>query len=333
MVAVVHDGDRVIGGAPFLLHTWTWQCRLGYTRVAAFPIRRAVLCGSDWIGAMDPGAQEALMRAIVDADVHYQLIHIDSLSVDSALWRFLRESPVVRRAFWVYTPGGITPHRLIDLPGSFDAYLSKFSGRTRHTLRRYVRRLDGAAAHGIRLRRITSKEELPQFLEQARIVSERSWQGRCLGHVVRQEETLGKLGACADRGWLRSYVLEDGDTPIAFVIGMQGDGVYYYDVPAYDPAWADYRVGIVLLYRIIEDLCADGAVRAFDFGRGDSEYKRLFSTRSYDEQDVYLVRKSASTAVPLFMHRACASLGAVVRRGLDRIALREVVRRRLRAGA
>jgi CelD/BcsL family acetyltransferase involved in cellulose biosynthesis len=333
MVVTVHHQGALIGAAPFVIEPWTWRCRLGYTTIAAFPIRRAVLCGGDWMGTMDPGAAEALLRAIVSADLPYQMIHIESLSTESALWGVLQESPVIRRAFWVHAPSGATPHRLVDLPGSFDAYLSKFSGRTRRTLRYKVRRLEAAAERGGCLRRITTREDLPRFVEQARIVLEKSWQGRRLGYRVRPEEDLPKLAAYADLGLLRCYLLADGDRPIAFVIGTQGDGVYHYDVPAYDPAWAAYHPGTVLLYRIVEDLCADGQAKTLDFGQGENEYKRLFSTRSYDALDVHLVRKSVSTALPLLTHRACAFLGAAVRRGLDRLSLRETVRRNLRGRA
>ncbi|AUX34548.1 MULTISPECIES: GNAT family N-acetyltransferase [Sorangium] len=332
MVAALFDPDEgtLVGAAPFLLQEWTWRCRLGYLSVGAFPVRRAVLCGTDWLGPDDPVEQAALLQAILSAEVPYQMIFIEGLPVASDLLRLLRSSPQVRREFWVDTLAGVTPRRLVDLPGSFEAYLAKFSGRTRRTLRYKVKRLRGAMTHGLRLQRVTRKEELPRFLEQAGIVAARSWQGRCLGQSVDEQATRRKLEALAERGWLRGYLLSDGDAPVAFVVGLLDEGTYHYERVGYDPAWAPYQPGTVLLLMILEDLCADGVPRTLDFGYGDSEYKRLFSTRSYDELGVRLVRKSASMVVPYVTHAACWTGAALLRKGLDRFALREQVRRFLR---
>lgn len=332
MVAALLDLDHgtFVGAAPFLLQDWTWRCRLGYASVGSFPVRRAVLCGTDWLAPEAPAQQEALLQAVLSAKVPYQMIFIEGLQADSDLLRLLRSSPQVRREFWLDTLAGVTPRRLVDLPGSFDAYLAKFSGRTRRTLKYKAKRLRGAMTHGMTLQRITRKEELPSFLERAAIVAARSWQGRCLGQSVDEQTTRRKLEAFAERGWLRGYLLLDGDAPVAFVIGLLDEGTYHYERVGYDPVWAPYQPGTVLLLMILEDLCADGVPRTLDFGYGDSEYKRLFSTRSYDELTVRLVRKSAAMIVPYVTNAACWSGAALIRRGLDRFALREKVRRLLR---
>ncbi|WP_437915354.1 GNAT family N-acetyltransferase [Sorangium sp. So ce302] len=332
MVAALFDRDlrTLIGAAPFLVQDWTWRCRLGYASMGAFPVRRAVLCGTDWLAPDAPAEQEALLQAVLSAKVPYQMISIEGLPVESDLLRLLRSSPRVRREFWVDTPAEVTPRRLVDLPGNFDAYLAKFSGRTRRTLKYKAKRLTRAMTDGMRLQRITRKEELPRFLEQAGLVAARSWQGRCLGQSVDGQAMRCKLEAFAERGWLRGYLLLNGDAPVAFVIGMLDESTYYYERVGYDPAWAAYHPGSVLLLMILEDLCADGVPRTLDFGYGDNEYKRLFSTRSYDELTVRLVRKSAAMVVPYVTHTACWSGAALIRKGLDRFALREKVRRLLR---
>jgi hypothetical protein len=334
MVAALFDGDHgtLIGAAPFLIQDWTWRCRLGYTSVGAFPVRRALLCGTDWIAPDAPAEQEALLRAVLSAKIPYHMISIEGVPVDSDLLRLVRSSPWVRREFWVDTLAAVTPRRLVDLPGSFDAYLAKFSGRTRRTLKYKAKRLKGAMTHGMRFQRITRKEEVQSFLDQAELISARSWQGRCLGQSVNGESTRRKLEAFAERGWLRCYLLLDGDAPVAFVIGKLDEGTYYYELPGYDPAWAAYHPGSALLLMILEDLCADGVPRTLDFGYGENEYKRLYGTRSYDEVTVRLVRKSAAMVVPYITHAACWSGSALIRKGLDRFALREKVRRLLRGG-
>ncbi|WP_437679060.1 GNAT family N-acetyltransferase [Sorangium sp. So ce131] len=330
MVAALYEGETLIGAAPFLLQDWTWRCRLGYASVGSFPVRRAVLCGTDWLGPDTPAAQEALLEAVLHAKVPYQVLFIEGLPAESDLLRLLRRSPQVGREFWVDTLAGATPRRLVDLRGSLDAYLEKFSGRTRRTLKYKAKRLAGAMRHGMVLRRFTHEDDVPSFIKLAQRVSALSWQGRNLGHSITPEAYLRKLKTTATHGWLRSYVLQNGDTPVAFVLGLLGEGTFYYERAGYDPAWAAYHPGNVLLYMILEDLCADGAPKTVDFGSGDNEYKRMFSTRTYDEVSIRLVRKSAATLVPYVTNTACFAGSAMVRKGLDHFALREKVRRLLR---
>ena len=54
----------------------------------------------------------------------------------------------------------------------------------------------------------------------------------------------------------------------------------------FDEAYEEYRVGIFLLMRVIEDACRDAALRVLDFGPGDTTYKQQFSNQSRDERNV-----------------------------------------------
>ena len=54
----------------------------------------------------------------------------------------------------------------------------------------------------------------------------------------------------------------------------------------YDEAYAEHRVGIYLLMRVIEDACADPALRVLDFGPGDAAYKQQFSNESVQERNL-----------------------------------------------
>jgi CelD/BcsL family acetyltransferase involved in cellulose biosynthesis len=151
-----------------------------------------------------------------------------------------------------------------------------------------------------------------------------------LGQVYRASVQRERLAAYADRGWLRAYLLAHDDGPIAFVVGTQASGVYHYEHPAYDPSWAAYNPGTVLLYRMLEDLFAHDRPEQFDFGPGDNEYKRLYSNRAEDAANILLVRRSAKMAFPYALHRASAWVGDAARRTLDRLEIRDKVRHLLR---
>jgi CelD/BcsL family acetyltransferase involved in cellulose biosynthesis len=319
MVVVLYDRGDVVGVAPFLLRRFAWACRLGYASVAQFPMELADLCGESLIAPPDPAAHEALFDALDGAAVPFEMVFLESVPVGSPLWRLV-ELSAERNRFWAYRAGGVSTHRLLEIPDSFAAYLGQHSGKTRRTLEYKVRQLEKACPGRLRLERVTSADQVPALLERCAEISSRSWQGTRMGRKIEGGDTEQAFYRDqAERGWLRSYVLLDGQRPIAFAIGLQAYGTYYYDEVGYDPEYAAQRPGTALLYKLLEDLCREHRPDVLDFRHGDSEYKKLFSNRHYDEANWYLLRKSAYTAV-----------ARAARAGLDRVGLRERARHALR---
>jgi CelD/BcsL family acetyltransferase involved in cellulose biosynthesis len=328
-VVALFAGRELAGVTSFMKRRWSWEGRLGYWRVARFPVQLVDLCGEELLAPDDPKAQEALLIA-VDEAARPHLVFLESVRLHSPLWRLLRSSVEIRRRFWVYLPNGITPRRIVELSGSFDDYLAKFSSRTRANFRNKIKKLERACGE-LRLWRVTRREELASFLDQVSLLSRRSWQGRRLGQLVgATDEDRERLALCADQGWLRSYLLSAAEQPLSFAIGYQASGTYFYARPGYDPAFGHLRVGTVLLYKILEDLTGFDAARRLDFGYGDNEYKAIFANHTHEEANVYLVRRSPYMGVALATVKGLSGLAAGVRWGLDRLRLREVVRRRLR---
>jgi CelD/BcsL family acetyltransferase involved in cellulose biosynthesis len=330
-VIAAYDGDELVGLAPLLVHQWRWRCRVGYLSLADFPVRRAVLCGDALLAPEDEGVAEAMLEAAARDDA-YGVVFLECIPTDSFLFRLLGRSASIRASFWVDDEARM-PHRMIQLPASFEEYLGKFSAKTRQTLKYKVRKLEKACGGKLSVECVRRPSEVDRFLERAERVSRRSWQGTRLDQVI-QAETLGpRIRAFAEAGMLRSYVLSSGEEPIAFVLGVQADGVYDYEHPAYDPAYAAHHPGTVLLYRLLEDLFAHDRPELFDFGYGENEYKRIFSNLTEDAANVMLVHKGASLAVPYGLHRACRATSGAARAALDRFELRERVRHLLRGRA
>jgi hypothetical protein len=319
-------GDGVLEAvAPFLLRRWRCPCRIGYRTLVRFPLRLARLSGERLVCGDKPEAFDRLLEALpAEADV----VLFESLERDSLLWRRLHDSPSVRRRYWHYMPYGTVPHHLVRLTGDFEEYLATLGGRSRRKLRNAVRKLEAHAGESLAMDRITRREQLPDFFRHAETVSRKSWQGTQLGEIVRAtEEDLDVYAEHADRGWLRSYVLRAGDEPIAFVQGFQAAGTYYYNQIGYDPAWAEHDPGKVLLFRLIEDLCAEDRPDRLDFRYGDNLYKQVFGTDCYDEANLYLIRKTPYGALFRAVHGGCARAAAAARRLLQRLQLRERLRR------
>lgn len=133
----------------------------------------------------------------------------------------------------------------------------------------------------------------------------------------------------ASIGALRSYVLEHAGRPVAFVLGTQCGGRYRYEEAAYFQDLAAASPGTVLLFRIIEDLI-ERDTPAQDFGAGDADYKRLFSTRAARSASVLLVRTSASTTAWLGLDALVQRAKRAARGIAGALGLQSRLRRMLR---
>jgi len=74
-------------------------------------------------------------------------------------------------------------------------------------------------------------------------------------------------------------VLRAGGEIVAVHAGMRSREVLHWWFPAYDPAFAGYSPGILLLLRIAQAAAAAG-IRTLDLGKGDSRYKRSLMNRA-----------------------------------------------------
>jgi Acetyltransferase (GNAT) domain len=331
VVTLGSDGDTN-AIAPFLLKRWKLHCRLGYTSVLAFPMRVARLCGDTLLAPAQNDVQEALLEAVADASVPFDTLLIEGLRVDSPLRELIDKSTSVQRNFWTYCPAPPASHWLARLPKTFDDYNAWLGGKLRSQFRSRDRKLSAACGANLSLQRITSSQDVPAFTEAVAKLSQLSWQGRKLGQSIEVGDAqCVRIAEMAAKGWVRGYVLHSGAEPIAFVIGFQSDGVFHYSQVGYDPKWSAYSPGNVLLYRLIEDLYAHDRPDVIDFGCGDNQYKRVFGNESFNEQNVYLMRRSFYTGLAKATHSAFFNLTGFGRTALQKSGLLERVRRTLRS--
>ncbi len=327
----LYEGRELVGLAPFILRPFNWEARVAYRKVASFPVRMADLCGDRPLCPDDPEAYDLLFRDAARHGLPFDMMYLEALPVDSGLHRAIAALDGKRDAVWSYIPRPPQPHWLLQLKPDFEKYLMTFPGDRRGKLRRRVKKIDKEAKQPVRVERVTTPAQVPGFLTQVEHVSSISWQGTRLQQVVKDAPAeRAKMMRHAERGWMRSYLLYVGDKCIAFVIGEQESGIFYYDRIGYDPAWSQYAPGIVLFYKVVEDLHAHDAPAWLDFGTGDNSYKRLYGTESFDCVDVYLLRRSAYMGAARTVHRSLTAAEQAAREVIDRYGLRNKVMKILR---
>lgn len=105
-----------------------------------------------------------------------------------------------------------------------------------------------------------------------------AWTGQLLGRIAHLQ-AAGFSGVCS--------VLRAGDRMVAAHIGMRSRDVLHYWFPAYDPEYARFSAGIILLLRIAGAAAGMG-MRTIDLGKGDAQYKQRLMTGTVELREGYV---------------------------------------------
>lgn len=329
-VYLLERDGRIVGTAPFVLDAVKLNCQLADLTLARIPIRMLSLLGYSPGMPKDGAAYSFLFRRLIQDSSEYDAIHCRYLRVNSHLWNFIHDEPLVRRHFAVFSRTGRRPHSIVRFDGSFDNYLGKFSSKSRWHQKRWLKRLEQRGQ--VELTRISRPTEIDSFFDAAVRISERSWQYNVQGWGVSRRSAELVKQTCrwlAERSWLRCYLLTCGGVPCSFMIGYQYAGRYYNAMPASDVAWNNFSVGNILQLLAIKDMFEIDRPELYDFGTY-APYKVYFSNDSYPEENVILFRKRTYSLMAKWIYQA--SCAASLKGGLllDRLKLKPKARRLLR---
>jgi CelD/BcsL family acetyltransferase involved in cellulose biosynthesis len=232
---------------------------------------------------------------------------------------------------FLYLPHGPSQHFIINLPETFEEYLQKFSAKSRHNLRRSVRKLHNDTGLKVHLSRITFPQQVDAFTDSAVEISKKTYQWRLAGSGLRPPETRKqKFRFLAERGQLRSYLLWCGEEACAFMVGYQRNGVCSCPMIGYDPRWEKYSVGTIMHVLVIEDLFAYNRPKIFDFGTGAGGQKEYFGNASFFDADVYVLRKNPYTRLACGIHKAGSTLAVGTKHVLDHYGLKRRIKKLIR---
>ena len=169
----------------------------------------------------------------------------------------------------------------IDMTGSNDDYLARFSGKTRSTLRRKRRKMESESGGSLDLRLYSRPEEMDEFVHHAVPLSRITYQARLLDAGLPESEIArAEMRELAWQDRVRAFLLFLNGEPVAYLyLPVIGETLVYAYL-GYDPAHANLSPGTVLQMAALESLFAEQRYRYFDFTEGEGAHKRLFGTRS-----------------------------------------------------
>lgn len=228
-----------------------------------------------------------------------------------------------------YIPSHYT-HYYTGLSGTFESYLSKFSAKTRNTLKRKVRRfLEHGDGSGIR--EYNRADQMEEFLSLARAISSTTYQEKLFDAGIPIEpEFLSELQDRARHNKVRAYLLFLRQEPVAYLCCPADGDVLLYTYLGYKPEYAELSPGTVLQYLVFDQLFREQQFTIFDFTQGQGAHKRFFSTHERLCADLLYFPKTLSSRFWTRLHAGIDDTSAFVGQTLEYMGLKARIKRLIR---
>jgi CelD/BcsL family acetyltransferase involved in cellulose biosynthesis len=187
---------------------------------------------------------------------------------------------------------GVCP--VLALPPREDELADVVPRRLLAALRRARAGLERQAP--VRIDRATG-DNLPELLGQLFALHRARWRMRGIDGVLADDAVRGFLREVAEgfqaRGALRMYALRVGDRTAAVLCGFAWGRRMYYYASGFDPTFAKYSVGSLVLEHAIREAIRTGDTE-LDFLSGAEPYKYRWGATDRAKRRVELVRESAT---------------------------------------
>lgn len=223
-------------------------------------------------------------------------------------------------------------HRgFIDMRIDFASYLSGFSGKTRSSIKRKVRKFEKTSGGSIDWSIYRTREEMKEFHEHAAKISVLTYQHKLFdAGIPSSPDFVDEMLLLADQDNVRGFILFFESRPISYLYLPINDGRLIYRYLGFDPAFAKHSPGTVLQILALEFLFGENRYRLFDFTEGEGAHKKLFSTTSRYCGNVFYVRPTFKNQAVLRLHIASRKLSNLADSLIKKSGLKERLRRALR---
>jgi CelD/BcsL family acetyltransferase involved in cellulose biosynthesis len=161
------------------------------------------------------------------------------------------------------------PHTVtavLELPGTFDEYLTSIGKKERHETRRKRRRFEAALGAPRLVTYRTEQSALTRFIRLHRMAPGEK------GEFMTPAMIQYFRALQRDPRWRIDALYGDDNRMVAAAMAWSDDSGYYLYNSAFDPSAGDASPGVVLVSMLVERAIEE-ALPVFDFLKGDEPYK------------------------------------------------------------
>jgi len=217
----------------------------------------------------------------------------------------------------------------IDLQGSFENYVQKFSSKARSNLRKKIRRYAEFSGGEIAWRAF-SRTEMEEFHSIAFRVAESTYQARLqLGSALPPyDEFCRHLSKYTDA---RGFILFHDGSPVSYIFCPIVDNSLLYEFVGYDSGYEKWSPGTVLQYCVLQSLFENREFTMFDFTEGEGIHKEFFANRSCLCADIFYFRLTPKNLAIVIVHAGLFTASRSIVHLLDRMGVKVRIKKYLRS--
>jgi hypothetical protein len=302
-IVVAKNGSEETGIACFLFDKAELHFTLGERRLFSLPIREISVLGSSVLGEAEPEIIKSFFKIVLN-EWDYDLVRVGEVIIGSPIHQAMSQldktligSKYGRRE---------SKRWMIQLPESFDSYLTSLRSTTRKSIKQYIRTFE---KNSFEFHVICRPDQIDRFLRDGEQISRSTYQWTVGQRLCNDDATRQRYMRLASAGNLRCYIIYIGGCPCAFARGELNHDFYSYETPGFDPQFGKLSPGLVLLAWVIRDLIENTDCKVFDFGVGGDErdYKSRFGTSFIPSTTMLLARRYKPYSLFAFLlHEAFA---------------------------
>ncbi|MEO6924809.1 MAG: GNAT family N-acetyltransferase [Bryocella sp.] len=222
----------------------------------------------------------------------------------------------------------------VDLGLGADAYSNHFTGKTKSTLRRKIRKFTDACGGTLPWRECRTPSELDEFYPRAREISAQTYQEALLDSGLPSNESFrSSMLRDGAKDKVRAYLLFDNEGHgLAYLYCPIIDGVVRYQYLGYVAGHRlnEWSPGTILLWLALQRLQEEGCYKWFDFTEGSDEkstgQKSRFATGDVVCADLWVFERTPGSVCLLTVHRLVDNASALLGKVFERLG----VKRRLK---
>lgn len=283
-IVTAHRNGKLAGVAP--LFAAVWESKKSLLLLGSIEI-------SDYLDLIVPLGDLAeftsgLFALLSDSGFPFEWDQIEFYNVleSSPALPFLESGSIA--CGWKYHLEPFRPALTIPLPGDWETYLAGIDKKQRHEIRRKMRRAYSGDVQ-VRWYLVENPTELDSSIETfLKLMSNDEGKRRFLTPPMR--ENFKQTMRCAfDAGCLFLAFLEIDGVKAAGYLNMDYQNQLWVYNSGMDASYIDFSPGWVLLGELLKWANENGRI-AFDFMRGDEDYKFRFGAKARNVMRVTLTR-------------------------------------------